>query len=229
VRSPRVAVADDTPLFRDGLVALLSAAGATVPVRAADGAELLAALDPAGPAAAVDVAILDIRMPPTWTDEGIATAAELRRRHPGMGVLLLSAHAEVSYAVELMATVATGTGGVGYLLKDNVLNVDVLMRDLRRVIAGELVVDETLVSRLLTRGERRPAVDALGDRELEVLRLMAEGRSNAGIARELYLSPRTVEARVTRVFNQLGLDTTADDNNRVRAVIAFLRAADEAG
>jgi DNA-binding NarL/FixJ family response regulator len=217
----RLAVADDAPLFREGLISLLAAAGAEITVGAASGGELLAMLEGAEPP---DAAILDIRMPPTGTDEGIATAARLRRRHPQVGIMMLSAYADTALAVDLLAAVPTDTGGVGYLLKDNVMNVDVLLRDLGRVIAGEMVIDESIVGRLLATRERQQGIDALHARELEVLRLMAEGRSNAGIARDLHLSPRTVEARVTRVFTKLGLQATTDDNNRVRAVLTFLRA-----
>ncbi len=213
----RLAIAEDSGLFRASLTLLLEAAGAEVTVSAASGTELLAALGAAPP----DVAILDIRMPPTFTDEGITTAAELHRRYPRTGILALSTYAETSYASQLLDQVGTG---IGYLLKDNVTDVAMLMDSLTRVAAGETVIDPTIVRRLLLPSRGPSRVDALNERERDVLRHMAEGRSNLGIARELFISPRTVEAHVTAIFTRLGLNTDGSENNRVRAVLAYLRS-----
>jgi DNA-binding NarL/FixJ family response regulator len=213
----RVAIAEDSGLFRSSLALLLEASGARVIASAASGTELLAAIG-AGPP---DAVILDIRMPPTFTDEGISTAAELRRRHSGVGVLVLSTYAETSYASQLLETVPAG---VGYLLKDNVTDAGTLIDSLGRVAAGETVIDPTIVRRLLQRDRRPGALDALNERERTVLGLMAEGRSNLGIAKEVHLSPRTVEAHVTSIFLKLGLDQAETENNRVRAVLTFLRS-----
>jgi DNA-binding NarL/FixJ family response regulator len=214
----RLAIAEDSGLFRASLALLLQASGAEVTVSAASGAELLEAIGPDLP----DAVIVDIRMPPTFTDEGITTAAELRRLHPHVGVLVLSTYAETSYASLLLETVPAG---VGYLLKDNVTDARTLTDSLARVAAGETVIDPTIVRRLLERNRKPNQIDTLNDRELAVLGQMAEGRSNVGIAKELYLSPRTVEAHVTSIFGKLGLDQAETDNNRVRAVLAFLRSA----
>ena len=217
--SMRLAIAEDSGLFRSSLTLLLEASGAEVTASTASGAELLAAI----PADLPDAVILDIRMPPSFTDEGISTAAELRRRYPDVGILVLSTYAETSYASELLETVPTG---VGYLLKDNVTDAGTLMDSLARVADGETVIDPTIVRRLL---QTEP--EAEQDRRAEparaqVLRHMAEGRSNLGIAKELFLSARTVEAHVTSIFLKLGLDQADTENNRVRAVLAFLRSAD---
>jgi len=215
----RLAIADDSGLFRSSLTLLLEASGAEVVASVVSGAELLPAIvgDP------LDAVILDIRMPPTYTDEGITTAAELRRLYRHVGVLVLSTYAETSYASELLETVHAG---VGYLLKDNVTDVGMLVDSLGRVAAGETVIDPTIVRRLLQKDRRPGALDSLNDRERLVLRHMAEGRSNVGIARELYLSPRTVEAHVTSIFLKLGLDQVDTENNRVRAVLTYLRSGD---
>ena len=213
----RVAIAEDSGLFRSSLALLLEASGARVIASAASGPELLAAIGADPP----DAVILDIRMPPTFTDEGISTAAELRRRHSGVGVLVLSTYAETSYASQLLETVPAG---VGYLLKDNVTDAGTLIDSLGRVAAGETVIDPTIVRRLLQKDRRPGALDALNERERTVLGLMAEGRSNLGIAKEVHLSPRTVEAHVTSIFLKLGLDQAETENNRVRAVLTFLRS-----
>jgi DNA-binding NarL/FixJ family response regulator len=213
----RVAIAEDSGLFRSSLALLLEASGARVIASAASGPELLAAIGAGSP----DAVILDIRMPPTFTDEGISTAAELRRRHSGVGVLVLSTYAETSYASQLLETVPAG---VGYLLKDNVTDAGTLIDSLGRVAAGETVIDPTIVRRLLQKDRRPGALDALNERERTVLGLMAEGRSNLGIAKEVHLSPRTVEAHVTSIFLKLGLDQAETENNRVRAVLTFLRS-----
>ncbi|MGA8865311.1 MAG: response regulator transcription factor [Gallionella sp.] len=214
----RVAIAEDSGLFRSSLVLLLRSLGTEVTASVASGAELLAAIR-AGPPEAV---ILDIRMPPSFTDEGIRTAREIRSLHPDVGILVLSTYAETSYASQLLETVRSG---VGYLLKDNVTDADALMESLARVAAGETVVDPAIVRRLLERNRRPNVMDTLNERELTVLRHMAEGRSNLGIANALFLSARTVETHVTSVFTKLGLTPSDTENNRVRAVLAFLRSA----
>jgi DNA-binding NarL/FixJ family response regulator len=215
----RLAIAEDSGLFRSSLTLLLEAYGAQVTASVPSGTELLAAIRTSPP----DAVILDIRMPPSFTDEGIRTAAELRDLYPQIGILVLSTYAETRYASQLLETVSTG---VGYLLKDNVTDAAALMDSLARVAAGETVMDPTIVRRLLHRNRKPSTIDRLNERERAVLRHMAEGRSNVGIAKELYLSPRTVETYVTSVFTKLGLDQTDTENNRVRAVLAFLRSAE---
>ena len=214
----RVALADDSGLFRASLALLLEASGAEVTAAVPSGAELLAAIRPDPP----DAVILDIRMPPTFTDEGIRTAADLHRQHPATGILVLYTYAETRYASQLLDRVPRG---VGYLLKDNVTDAGALMESLSRVAAGGTVVDPAIVGRLLERKHKPSMFGALNERELEVLRHMAEGRSNLGIARELFLSARPVETHVTSVFTKLGLTQSDTENNRVRAVLAFLRSA----
>jgi DNA-binding NarL/FixJ family response regulator len=214
----RIAIAEDSGLFRSSLVLLLRSMGAEVTASVASGAELLAAIE-TGPPEAV---ILDIRMPPSFTDEGIRAAHEIRARHPNVGILLLSTYAETSYASRLLETVPSG---VGYLLKDNVTDAGALMESLARVADGETVVDPAIVRQLLGRNRKPSAMDALNERELAVLSHMAEGRSNLGIAKELYLSARTVETHVTSVFIKLGLTPSDTENNRVRAVLTYLRTA----
>jgi DNA-binding NarL/FixJ family response regulator len=214
----RIAIAEDSGLFRSSLVLLLRSMGAEVIASVASGTELLTVIE-AGPPEAV---ILDIRMPPSFTDEGIRAAHAVRARHPGVGILLLSTYAETSYASQLLETVPSG---VGYLLKDNVTDADALVESLARVAAGETVVDPAIVRQLLGRNRKPSAMDALNERELAVLSHMAEGRSNLGIAKELYLSARTVETHVTSVFTKLGLTPSDTENNRVRAVLTYLRTA----
>jgi len=214
----RLAIAEDSGLFRSSLALLLTASGAEVTASVSSGTELLAAIRTNPP----DVVILDIRMPPSFTDEGIRAAAELRGLYPRIGILVLSTYAETTYASQLLETVSTG---VGYLLKDNVTDADALTDSLARVAAGETVLDPAIVRRLLRRNRKPSPIDTLNERERTVLRHMAEGRSNLGIAKELFLSPRTVETHVTSVFTKLGLEQTDTDNNRVRAVLAFLRSA----
>jgi DNA-binding NarL/FixJ family response regulator len=209
----RLAIAEDSGLFRSSLTLLLEASGAEVMASAASGPELLEAIATRAP----DAVIVDIRMPPTFTDEGIKTAAEVRRLHPHVGVLVLSTYAETSYASQLLEAVQTG---VGYLLKDNVTDARMLMDSLARVAAGETVIDPAIVRRLLEKNRQPSKIDMLNERERAVL-----SHSNVGIAKDLFLSPRTVEAHVTSIFVKLGLDQAQTDNNRVRAVLAFLRSA----
>ena len=215
----RLAIAEDSGLFRSSLALLLEASGAEVTASVPSGAELLAVIRTGPP----DAVILDIRMPPSFTDEGIRTAHELRDLYPQIGILVLSTYAEAGYASQLLETVRTG---VGYLLKDNVTDAGGLMDNLARVAAGETVIDPTIVRRLLQRNRRPSRIDTLNEREREVLWHMAEGRSNLGIAKELFLSARTVETHVTSVFTKLGLAQSDTENNRVRAVLAFLRSVD---
>lgn len=214
----RIAIAEDSGLFRSSLTLLLRSLGAEVTASVASGVELLAAIRASPP----EVVMLDIRMPPTFSDEGIRAAHEIRGRYPDTGILVLSTYAETSYASQLLETVPSG---VGYLLKDNVTDADALMESLARVAAGETVIDPVIVRRLLGRKRKPSVLDTLNERELEVLRHMAEGRSNLGIANELFLSARTVETHVTGVFTKLGLIPSDTENNRVRAVLTFLRSA----
>ena len=218
----RVAIAEDSGLFRSSLALLLRSLGAEVTASVGSGAELLAAIRASLP----DVVILDIRMPPSFSDEGIRAAREIRGLYPDTGILVLSTYAETSYASQLLETVRSG---VGYLLKDNVTDADALMESLARVAGGETVVDPAIVRRLLSRKRKPSAMDTLNERELEVLGRMAEGRSNLGIAKELFLSVRTVETHVTSVFIKLGLTPSDTENNRVRAVLTFLRSAGTQG
>jgi DNA-binding NarL/FixJ family response regulator len=229
----RIAIADDSALFRSGLILLLEASGAEVATQASSGAELIARLFPGSTAQngrsgppRPDAVILDLRMPPTFTGEGIAVATEIRARDPGVGILVLSTFAEASYASQLMDALGYG---VGYLLKDTVTDAGHLVSQLERIVAGETVLDPTIVRRLLRRKRSASSIDTLNPRERDVLARMAEGRSNVGIAQDLHLSPRTVEAHVTSVFGKLRLEQTDTDNNRIRAVLAFLRSAGERG
>lgn len=212
----RVAVADDAALFRNGLCRLLADAGFLVTAQAGNAPELLAAVRADPP----DVAVLDIRMPPTHTTEGLDAAAELHRSHPSIGVLVLSAHVETTYAMQL---IESGARGAGYLLKERVADLDELVDAVRRVASGGLVVDPSVVAQLVGRARARNPLDELTEREREVLAVMAEGRSNQAICQRLYLSPKTVEAYVRSVFTKLGLHQVAEDNRRVLAVLAFLR------
>ncbi len=212
----RVALADDSALFRQGLAALLQASGVEVVAQAASGVELLKVVAEDPP----DAVVLDLRMPPSFTDEGLVTAERLRARYPTLGILVLSTYAEVAYAARLLQT---GTRHVGYLLKDRVEDSDALLDALQRVVAGESVVDPDIVRRLLGRQRITQTVDQLTAREREVLQLMAEGRSNAAIGKELYLSAKTVETHIAQVFAKLGLPQSSDDNRRVLAVLTYLR------
>jgi DNA-binding NarL/FixJ family response regulator len=212
----RVALADDSALFRKGLAALLAASDVEVTAAVPSGADLLQAVAVDLP----DAVVLDLRMPPSFTDEGLVTAERLRARYPTLGVLVLSTYAEVSYAARLLQT---GTRHVGYLLKDRVEDSDALLDALQRVVAGGSVVDPDIVRRLMGRQRITQTVDQLTPREREVLQLMAEGRSNAAIGKELYLSAKTVETHIAQVFAKLGLPQSSDDNRRVLAVLTYLR------
>ena len=212
----RVAVADDAALFRQGLGRLLGDAGFAVTAQVGDAATLLDAVGADPP----DVVVLDIRMPPTHTTEGLDAAATLSRSHPGIGVLVLSAHVEPGYALRL---VESGAQGAGYLLKERVADVDELADAVRRVAAGGLVIDPSVVAELVGRRRARNPLAELSQRERDVLAVMAEGRSNQAICQRLHLSPKTVEAYVGSLFGKLGLHQGADDNRRVLAVLAYLR------
>ena len=213
----RVAVADDAALFRQGLALLLAEAGFTVTVQAGDAQALLDAVRADPP----DAVVVDIRMPPTHTTEGLDAARTLAGSHPSVGVLVLSAHVEPQYALQL---IESGPRGAGYLLKERVADLDELSDAVRRVAAGGLVVDPSVVAALVGRRRTRNPLDDLTEREREVLEIMAEGRSNQAICERLYLSPKTVESYVRSMFTKLGLPMGPDDNRRVLAVLAFLRS-----
>jgi len=211
-------IADDAMLMREGLARLLSEAGFDVAGTYADAEELQRRL----PGAMPDVAIVDIRMPPTHTDEGIVAAQRIRETQPGVGVLVLSQYLESRYAARLLEG---GAEGVGYLLKERVSDIAALTDALRRVHEGECVVDPTIVARLLRR--RDDGLTELTDREREVLGLMAEGHSNHGICRVLFLSPKTVEAHIGRILMKLNLPVDEDHHRRVLAVLTYLREASD--
>jgi DNA-binding NarL/FixJ family response regulator len=212
----RVVIADDVMLLRSGLARLLQDTGVEVAAECADAEELVRAVDRERP----DVAIVDIRMPPTHRDEGLVAAHRIRELHPTTAVLLLSQYLEPRYAQRLLAD---QPGGLGYLLKSRVADVAVLVDALRRVAEGECVIDPTIVAKLLARRRVDSPLERLTDREHEVLGLVAEGRSNAGIASHLGLSERTVEATCAQVFRKLDLEPSPDLNRRVLAVLALLR------
>jgi DNA-binding NarL/FixJ family response regulator len=214
----RVVIADDEVLLREGLDRLLTEAGIEVVGKVGNAGELLRKVRLTRP----DVAIIDIRMPPTHTDEGIGAAVEIRSAHPETAVLVLSHYLDSRYALRLMEE---HPGGVGYLLKDRVSDLALLTDALTRLQEGECVIDPTIVSRLVRRSPLRSSLDDLTEREREVLALIAEGRSNKGICERLYLSPKTVEAHVKHVLQKLDIDESPDDHRRVLAVLAYLRAA----
>jgi DNA-binding NarL/FixJ family response regulator len=213
----RVVIADDEALLREGLSRLLDEVGVDVVASVGDPNALLrrVALD------LPDVAIVDIKMPPTRTDEGVAAAVAIRQRHPTVGVLLLSHYLDSRYAVRLLEQ---HSSRVGYLLKERVSDVLVLLDALNRIAEGECVLDATIVSRLLDRRRQDSPLQQLTDREREVLRLMAEGRSNHSIATTLVLSPKTVERHVGNIFGKLDLAQSDDYHRRVLAVLTLLRA-----
>ena len=213
----RLVVADDSMLVREGLARLLADAGFAVVGKAENAQELLRRVELTSP----DVAIVDIKMPPTHTDEGIAAAQEIRKSHPTVGVLVLSQYLESRYAVRLLEEAPER---VGYLLKDRVSDIAVLADALKRIDEGECVIDPTIVTRLLKRSREPGPLDELTGRERDVLGLMAEGRSNAAIGQALFLSPKTIEANVGRIFWKLGLQQSQDDHRRVLAVLEYLRA-----
>jgi DNA-binding NarL/FixJ family response regulator len=210
----RVVVADDDALLREGIASLLVDAGHEVVGRSGDADDLLLKVRSYTP----DVAIVDVRMPPRMSDDGLVAAAEIRRTHPAAGVLVLSQHLEPAYMLELVGDDASG---VGYLLKDRVRDVAEFVDAVERVAAGGTAFDPEVVKSLVG-GHRRSTLDDLNDRERDVLSLLAEGRSNRAIGKQLYLSPRAVERHVQAIFQKLHLPDTEDDNRRVLAVLALL-------
>jgi len=213
----RVVVADDSTLLREGLIRLLGEAGHEVVGDFADAESLVEGVEALRP----ELVILDIRMPPGHRDEGVRAAIELRRREPGLGILLLSQYIEVAYAQELLGA---GSGRVGYLLKDRVASLDELVDAIDRIASGGTVLDPEVVRQLL--GARRDPLATLTAREREVLELMAEGLSNGAIARRLFIGVGAVEKNVTSIFAKLGLAESDDDHRRVRAVLAWLDGSD---
>jgi len=213
----RVVVAEDLFLLRDGLVRLLEAHGFEITEAVGTGPALLQALLTQRP----DVAIVDVRLPPSFTDEGLQAALAARREVPGLPVLVLSQYVEQLYARELLADQA---GGVGYLLKDRVFNDDQFVEALRAVAGGGTVMDPEVVSKLLVRRARDEPVSRLSPREREVLALMAEGRSNSAIAQRLFVTEKAVSKHSTSIFAKLDLAQSDDDNRRVLAVLAYLNA-----
>ncbi len=217
VKAMRVAVADDSVLLREGVVRVLKESGFTITAQAGDADELVAAVGFDPP----DVVVTDIRMPPSYTDEGLQAAHKIRARHPEVGVLLLSQYVETEFAVEL---VSAGAQRLGYLLKDRVANVQEFTDAVRRVGAGGSVIDPEVVARLVGRARVESPIDDLTAREKEVLGLMAEGRSNLAISQEISLSTKSIEGHVRNIFTKLGLLDTPDDHRRVLAVLQYLKA-----
>ncbi len=213
----RVALADDSLLFREGLARLLTECELDVIGQAEDADGLLALVDAEAP----DVAIVDIRMPPEHREEGLIAARQIKRAHPQVGVLVLSQYVEVHYA---MALVEDRPRGAGYLLKDRVEDLEEFADAVRRVAAGKVVVDPSVVALLVSRAREHDPLDELTAREREVLELMAEGRSNLAISAQLFLTARTVESHVRSIFLKLNLPPAADDHRRVLAVLSYLRA-----
>jgi DNA-binding NarL/FixJ family response regulator len=213
----KVVIADDSVLLREGIVRLLEDAGFDVVGQAGSGEELLLKVRSYSP----DVAIVDIRMPPTHTDEGLRAAREIRETHPETGVLVLSQYVEPGYALDLLQDSAEG---VGYLLKDRVSDVTEFVAAVRRVAEGGSALDPAVVSQLVGRRRGDDPLSELTPREREVLALMAEGRSNAGIAEALVVTERAVEKHVTSIFGKLRLPAAVEDHRRVLAVLTFLRS-----
>lgn len=216
-RPLRLAIAEDSLLVREGLVRILRDAGFEVVGDVATVDELVTLVEGEQP----DAALIDIRLPPTHTDEGLRAATELRVRLPSMALLVLSQYVEAEYALRLLEG---HERGVGYLLKDRILEVQQLTEAITRVVAGGVVVDPELVAQLLERRRRADPLDELTSREREVLSLMAEGLTDRGIAQRLYVTPKTVETHIRHIFQKLSLPEGALDNKRVHAVLTYLRA-----
>jgi DNA-binding NarL/FixJ family response regulator len=217
----RVILADDAVVIRQGLARLLTDEGFEIAAQVGDAEALLQAVDADPP----DAVVVDIRMPPTFSSEGLAAAQEIRSRHPSIGVLVLSQHIDAAYAMRLVSERAEG---VGYLLKDRIADVAALADALRRVSAGETVVDPDLVGELLGAPRTEDPLAELTAREREVLALVAEGRTDRGIAEALWLSPKTVETHVRTIFRKLDLPSAPTENRRVHAVLAFLHVGSRA-
>jgi DNA-binding NarL/FixJ family response regulator len=212
----RVVIADDEALFRDGLASLLAGSAVDVVAKVGTAPELLRKVELTRP----DAAIVDIRMPPTHTDEGLLAAQEIRRAHPQVGVLVLSHYLDSHWAMRLIEQHSERSG---YLLKERVSDVVVLVDALLRIAEGECVIDPTIVSRLVRRPREQSPLDELSARELEVLALIAEGHSNEGISKKLFVSTKTVETHVRHILLKLGIREAADYHRRVLAVLAYLR------
>ena len=213
----RVVIAEDLFLLRDGLIRMLEAHGFEVAAAVDTGAGLLTAVDEHRP----DAAVVDVRLPPTFTDEGLRAALEARRHVAGLPVLVLSQYVEQLYARELLAS---GTGGIGYLLKDRVFDSAQFVDAIRTVAGGGTVMDPEVISKLLGRRARDEPITRLSAREREVLELMAEGRSNSAIAQRLFISEKAVGKHSTSIFAKLDLPPSEDDNRRVLAVLAYLNS-----
>jgi DNA-binding NarL/FixJ family response regulator len=211
----RIVIAEDLFLLRDGLTRMLEAHGFEIGAAVDNGDDLVAAVTADPP----DLAIVDIRLPPSFTDEGLRAALTARKLVPGLPILVLSQYVEQLYARELLAD---GTGGIGYLLKDRVFDSDQFVEAIRRVAAGGTAMDPEVIARLLARNTDNDAVSALSPREREVLGLMAEGRSNAAIGQQLVITERAVAKHTASIFLRLGLQPSDDDNRRVLAVLAYL-------
>jgi DNA-binding NarL/FixJ family response regulator len=211
----RIVIAEDLFLLRDGLTRMLEAHGLEIVAAVDNGDDLIAAVTADPP----DLAIVDIRLPPSFTDEGLRAALAARKQVPGLPILVLSQYVEQLYARELLAE---GTGGIGYLLKDRVFDSDQFVEAIRRVAAGGTAMDPEVIARLLARNTDNDAVSALSRREREVLGLMAEGRSNAAIGQQLVITERAVAKHTASIFLRLGLQPSDDDNRRVLAVLAYL-------
>jgi DNA-binding NarL/FixJ family response regulator len=214
----RVVLAEDLFLLRDGLIRLLEAYDFEIAAAVDNGPELTRALLTLKP----DVAVVDVRLPPTFTDEGLQAALHARREIPGLPVLVLSQHVEQLYAAELLAD---GTGGIGYLLKDRVFDADQFVDAVRRVAAGGTAMDPQVISQLLARKSRDEPLGGLTPREREVLALMAEGRSNVAIAQRLVVTERAIAKHTSNIFLKLDLPPSDDDNRRVLAVLAYLHGS----
>ncbi len=210
----RIVIAEDSTLFREGLASLLTDAGHEIVARVPDATTLMDAVEEKRP----DLAIVDVRMPPDRTDDGARAAMVLRAAHPQLGILLLSQHIETTHSVHLVST-----GGFGYLLKDRVLDVDEFLDALQRVASGGSALDPEVVTRLISVSAHEP-LHTLTPRELEVLTLMAQGHTNAGIARRLFLSQRTVETHIASLLVKLGIEPATHGHRRVLAVLTFLDA-----
>ena len=216
--SLRVVIADDSVLLREGLARLLEESGFDVVGQAGDADDLLRKVGAHKP----DVAVVDVRMPPTHTDEGLRAAHRIRAEHPKTGVLVLSQYVEEAYALDLLSQ---STESTGYLLKDRVSDIDTFTDAVRRVASGGSALDPEVVALLLGRRRREDPLEGLTPREREVLGLMAEGRSNAAIAGKLFVTEKAISKHINSIFTKLGLPPSDDDNRRVLAVLAYLRAA----